>query len=336
MTDKIRDDYRKFDELLDLIRQMSRPTNGLTYEDIMDILHCSRKTAERSIKFLSERFPDAFFASSDALNPKIRRFKLESADGLPPDYLSTDEVLALNGAVKKIKDPTISDALASLEYKLNRMLQVKKPIKEMNDLEGKILSRSVTSYPHPHIIIDSKILNILQRATLGCAKVNATYLNSKGETKTYILCPLGFLYGSTNDYLVAYENIPKGTIKQFVLSGFKDVQLIKTERFNPGKFDINEYSKASFGAYHSDKGPYEIVWRVSAKAAKEAKRYLFHPSQKITENKDGSLTVRFKGDGLWEICWHLFQWQGEIVPVSPLSLVETYKEFLEKCQKSLD
>ncbi len=232
MSDKIRDDYRKFDELLNLIRELSRPIRGLTYDDIMDILHCSRKTAERVINFLANRYVNAFYEERDPIKTQIKRFRLESADGLPPEYLQSKELLALNAAIKKIQDPTISGSLKSLEYKLSRILQFRKPVKEMNDLEGEIISREVVSFPHPHILVEEKILTLLQKAVLASVKVRAVYKNAKGEEKEYILFPLGFLYGVSNDYLVAYKDKPQGKIQQFILSEFKDVDLIKSEHFN--------------------------------------------------------------------------------------------------------
>ena len=73
----VRDDYRKFNELLDLIQQLCKPMAGMTYEEIMESMGCGRKTAERTVKFLTERFGDALVVSPDAANPKQHRFRLE-------------------------------------------------------------------------------------------------------------------------------------------------------------------------------------------------------------------------------------------------------------------
>ena len=96
----VRDDYRKFNELLDLIQQLCKPMAGMTYEEIMAFMECSRKTAERTIKFLTERFGDALVVSPDANNPKQHRFRLEMPDDLPPEYITSDDMIALNTAVK--------------------------------------------------------------------------------------------------------------------------------------------------------------------------------------------------------------------------------------------
>ncbi|MCQ2599673.1 MAG: WYL domain-containing protein [Alphaproteobacteria bacterium] len=329
-----RDDYRKFDELLDLIQDMCRPIGGMSYNDIMERLNCSRKTVERIINFLSERFPDSFEKTSDPINPKIQRFRLDSPDGLPPEYLTDDEMLALNAAVKRIKNETINKPLSSLEYKLNRIIGMKKGVRQMNDLEGAILSRTSVVRPYPHIEIDAEIMHTLQYAVLSGHQVQIKYNSADGDLKKYTLCPVGFLYGNSNNYLLAYKDTVSGNVCEFILSRITSLK-IKKDHFNASKFDINSYVSESFGAYHSEHGKYDVVWHVSKNAAPAACRYTFHESQKIIKHNDGSLTIKMKCDGLWEMAWYLFQWRGEIVPIAPQELVNVYSDFLHRATESL-
>ena len=110
----VRDDYRKFSELLDLIQLLCRPMNGLTYEEIMEFMHCSRKTAERSIKFLADRFGEALVISSDPNNTKQHRFRLEMPDSLPPEYINANDMIGLNVATNRIKNEDIRKNLQSV------------------------------------------------------------------------------------------------------------------------------------------------------------------------------------------------------------------------------
>ena len=72
-------------------------------------------------------------------------------------------------------------------------------------------------------------------------------------------------------------------------------------------FDLRRYGERSFGTFQEK--PVDVVLRFNADAALDAKAFQFHPSQTITENGDGSLTVRFKAGGVEEICWHLVTWE---------------------------
>lgn len=328
-----RDDYRKFSELLDFIQLLCRPMNGLTYEEIMDVMHCSRKTAERTIKFLTERFGEAMVITPDPTNTKQHRFRLEMPDDLPPEYITTTDMLGLNAAVNRIKNDDIRKNLESLEYKLNRIIQLKKSIRELNDMEAMILSRTNTTAPYPHIKTNEGVLNTLQYAVISSTKVQATYNYREGKTERYTLCPLGFLYGHNNNYLVAYKDGDKKTIKTYILGQVSNIELTN-KQFNPGKFDINKYAKESFGMYHSDNGPFDVEWLADKDVSEAITRYNFHPTQQFIKNKDGTTTIKMRADGFYEMSWYLFQWQGKIKPVAPKMLVDTYYELLNNIVKN--
>jgi len=328
-----RDDYRKFSELLDCIQLLCRPMSGLTYDEIMDFMHCSRKTAERTIKFLGERFGNALVITPDQKKPKQHRFRLEMPDDLPPEYINTNDMLALNAAVNRIKNEDIRKNLESLEYKINRMIQVKKSIRELNDMEAMVLSRTNTSAPYPHIKTDETVLATLQYAVIAFTKVEATYEYREGKSERYTLCPLGFLYGHNNNYLVAYKDNDKKTIRTYILGQLSNVELTD-KQFNPGRFDINKYANASFGMYHSENGPFDVEWLADADISDAVMRYNFHPTQQFIKNKDGTTTIKMHADGFYEMSWYLFQWQGKIKPVAPKLFVDTYYELLDNIVKN--
>jgi len=328
-----RDDYRKFSELLDFIQLLCRPMSGLTYDEIIDHMHCSRRTIERTLKFLSERFGDALVVTPDPINTKQHRFRLELPDDLPPEYINANDMLGLNAAINRIKNEDIHKNLESLEYKLNRMIQVKKSVRELNDMEAMILSRTNTAAPYPHIKTDETVLTTLQYAVIAFTKVVATYEYREGKTERYTLCPLGFLYGHNNNYLVAYKDGDKKTIRTYILGQLSDIELTD-KQFNPGRFDINKYANESFGMYHSEKGPFDVEWLADADVSDAVMRYNFHPTQQFIKNKDGTTTIKMRADGFYEMSWYLFQWQGKIKPVAPKLLVDTYYELLDNLVKN--
>ena len=57
-----------------------------------------------------------------------------------------------------------------------------------------------------------------------------------------------------------------------------------------------------------------MEWRFAPSAANVARTFIFHPDQKVQEEADGSLTVRFTAGGWLEMAWHLYQW-GDVVEV---------------------
>jgi predicted DNA-binding transcriptional regulator YafY len=62
------------------------------------------------------------------------------------------------------------------------------------------------------------------------------------------------------------------------------------------------------------------VWKFTPEVAADAKEFVFHPTQKIAEQPDGSLVVRFRAGGGLEMCWHLFTWGGHLSILGPKRL----------------
>ena len=55
---------------------------------------------------------------------------------------------------------------------------------------------------------------------------------------------------------------------------------------------------------------------------------MFHPSQKIEIQDDGSSIVTFKAGGKLEMCWHLFTWGDSVEILEPQELKDMYKDLL--------
>src|SRR5690606_35193890 len=69
----------------------------------------------------------------------------------------------------------------------------------------------------------------------------------------------------------------------------------------PTDFDLREHFSRSFGVYHGDGAPI----RVAVRFAREVKRYVsestWHASQRLTQQKDGSLVAEFELSSTVEI-----------------------------------
>ena len=57
--------------------------------------------------------------------------------------------------------------------------------------------------------------------------------------------------------------------------------------------------------------------RFSPDVAEVAQRFLFHPSQSVHDNEDGSVTIAFRAGGFVELAWRLFTWGTEVTIIAP-------------------
>ena len=70
----------------------------------------------------------------------------------------------------------------------------------------------------------------------------------------------------------------------------------------------------------------DVVLRFTAEAKRDAAAFLFHPSQSLQENTDGTLTVRFTAGGIDEMCWHLVTWGESVTVEKPVRLRQRLAE----------
>ena len=85
-------------------------------------------------------------------------------------------------------------------------------------------------------------------------------------------------------------------------------------------FSLQAYAERSFGVFQEE--PFDVVWRFTPEAAIHAKEYLFHPSQQMEEEEDGSLVVRFSAGGKHEMIWHLYAWGDNVEVIEPKELAD--------------
>lgn len=88
------------------------------------------------------------------------------------------------------------------------------------------------------------------------------------------------------------------------------------------EFSLHAHAEKGFGSYESAAEHGEVVWRFTPEAAPHARRFVFHPTQTVETEKDGSLLVRFRASGHLEMCWHLYSWGKSVEVLQPAALRE--------------
>ena len=174
----------------------------------------------------------------------------------------------------------------------------------------------------------------LREAIKGAWPVTLHYrARETGAHSRLLVQPYGFLYGNRH-YLVGFHASPDvEAIRLFSLANIKKVERAEGQFTRDPNFSLDAYAANSFGVFQEE--PFNVVWRVSAEAADDAREHLFHPSQVFEDQPDGSLVVRFKAGGFLEMCWHLFTWGGAIQVVEPQELIDVMREQLENVGAAL-
>ena len=156
--------------------------------------------------------------------------------------------------------------------------------------------------------------------------VKFRYGGEYGDTPRWRkVIPYGILF-APRYYLVASIK-SKANPALYRLDRIHAIQVMDEPGAPPKNFDLRAYASRSFGVFQEE--PADVVLRFSPSAAPDARAYMFHPSQSLAEEADGSLTVRFRAGGLLQIVHHLMTWGPTVTIISPPALQDLMREQVE-------
>ena len=309
--------YKRLSSLLNVIIEMQSHVLGVTLSDIQRICHVSRRTAER--------FRDAILNVLPQVD-EIATTDREKHWGFTSRYLnelahfSSEEIATLESIKNGLKFKDKKQALDSVIKKLKAIS--KKNITNIEDtIEFVLKTEGIAVSQKLNYKIDINLLEKMRTAIKENRKIRVTY-----RDKEKVLSPLGIIYGNSNIHLIALEGAAEHPYN-YALHRFSRVE-ITLDKFERKDFDIKEYANRSFGIYQNKIMKVELLFDKDVR--EDVLNHYFHPTQKITENPDGSVTVKFNASGSLEIIWHLFKWSDNFKLIAPKSLKDEYIDWLQR------
>ena len=325
----------KSQRLLELAYQMQGTAVGITLGDIMERFSVSRRTAERMRDAVCAVFPQA---EENDLGDGYKRWRIPlSKKGMAVIPVTADELATMHVAAENLRQDQRVDQANVVDGVVAKLRAVMGPdvLRRVEvDYDALVEFEGLALRPGPRLNISNDVLHDLRQAIKGYEQVRLHY-RARG-TRAFsrlVVHPYGFLYGKRH-YLVAFN--PYEEVEDYLLFSLADIEKVERleETFQRDEeFDLAEYARQSFGVYQED--PFDVVWRVSPEAVAEAREYLFHPTQSLEDQPDGSLLVRFTAGGLLEMCWHLFTWGGAIQVVEPRELISVIRREIRQFRNAL-
>lgn len=309
--------YGKLLDLFDLLMELQASCEGISLQDIQNKFNVSRRTAERMRNALLAYFPQMEEVDT---GEKTKRWRLPQRSLKSLVSFSSEELSVFKTAIDLLQHYSTTEnaqTLKNVELKLRNLINPDLRNRISVDAESLMQAEGLVFYPGPKIQIAEEIIIQIRQAILSCHHIKIKYKSKlKGKISDYRLVPYGFLYGQRDHYLVAKhsDNYDNGKAHNYSLQNILEVEILP-DISTPDNFDLAEYTKESFGAWHED--PIEVEWLFSPKVADEAKKYIFHPTQQLIENENGSLTVKFKAGGIKEMDWFLYTWGDEVTVIKP-------------------
>lgn len=325
--------FEKAEQLLQLAEMMQGSSEGVGLADIQEQFDVGRRTAERMRDAVMRIFPNV---EEHVQDDKTKRWRLRPGSLKHLAHLNADDLSELKTAIDQLHRenlPVQADNLERLWLKLKGMVRPESASRIETDLEALLEAEGYATRPGPRPKIEPKVLYLLREAIKGAQKVLITYRSRiKGDLKERVICPYGFLYG-VRHYLIAWCEEAQD-IRSFALANITEISLSGDFFERQSQFDLKTYSERSFGVFQDD--PVLVKWKFDSSVAHDVKDHFFHPTQQISENNDGTLTVSFVAAGLQEMCWHLFTWGDKVQVLEPKQLREQYASTIKDIMPLLD
>ena len=314
--------FSKALDLLKLAKMASVRYAGVSLAEISEEFSCDHRTAQRMTRALEHAFP-GIVTKTDDLQRKYWLLDQFDTRLLAAEGLKDAELVALEMSIRRAMREGATNEADTLRRVRDRLLAVvSKPMarRTESDAEAILEALGYACRPGPKVTVDEKLLLTIADALRGPFLVSMTYRSesvSIGETR--LVKPYGLMFG-TRKYLIGKMQGDSGKVRHFRLDRIGSIQITKQSFIRCPDFDLESYAARAFGSFHSDDEYGDVVWRFRPDAAKVARDFVFHPEQKLIEESDGSILVKFKASGHLEMAWHLYCWGDAVEVLKPKRL----------------
>lgn len=309
--------FAKAQDLLRLAQIAAARRGGICLEEIGSEFGVSHRTAQRMTDAL-----EATFANVTIEEREDRRRYWRVADPqlvrLQPRPEATVEALEI--AIRTAREENRSrhvDALNDLRDGLIARLPPKDAYRTEADVEAVLGALGHVMRPGPRVLLAPKIIDSVIEGLRGPFRLRIVYGAPGAQPRT--IEPHGLLLGPRS-YLVARQPDRGEDFLNFRMDRIVKADCLDESFAFQKDFSLGEYAARAFGAYQDASQFGEVVWRFTPEAAARAAEFLFHPSQTLEYEDDGSLIVRFHAAGWLEMAWFLYQWGDAVEVLEPSEL----------------
>ncbi|MBO0734601.1 MAG: WYL domain-containing protein [Methylocapsa sp.] len=304
-------------ELLRLARALAASAEGMTLAEMAAFSRIGRRTAERRRDAV-----EAVFGPLERIEDGRQvKFRM-NARGLgnfaaAPTAQELAELENAARAYEAGRDPARAEILRSLGQKIRASLRHAERRRLDTDIDAQLRAEAFACQVGPRPFADAKVLGALREALLAGVMVKFLYGEGEGGPLRWRkVIPYGLLFAPRYYLTARVKSKPEPVL--FRLDRIRNLELTGEPGAPPAGFNLKAYASRSFGVFQE--APEDVVLRFDPSAAADARSFLFHASQTIADEADGSLIVRFRAAGLLQIAHHLLTWGSAVTIIAPEEL----------------
>lgn len=312
--------FRKAQELMRMAEMAGSRHRGISLNDVSEAFGVNNRTAQRMMREFEETFP-AYTCSTDG--DRRRWWKLSDTTLTKMRGVRASELSALDMAIKRAQhDGAIMDVrgLESLRDRLLACMPSSQARSTETDAEAILEAQGLACRPGPRAKIPPFILGVIAEGIKAPFSLDIVYRAARDpEPRMRKVEPYGLLLGA-RQYLIARDIENDRAYRRYRMDRITNAHITGQSFARDPDFDLNAFALRAFSSFHSEVEYGRVVWRFAPSAAAVAREFEFHPTQKVTDEPDGSLRVEFTASGWIEMVWHLYKWGDQVEVVEPEGL----------------
>jgi predicted DNA-binding transcriptional regulator YafY len=313
---------------------------GKSVADLAKNLDCHQRTVYRDLNALETA---GFPIYTETSNGKNIWCLLDSAKNPMPVPFSLPELMALyfgSDVLKILKGTVFHDSLESL------LKKVKSSIPPESEKYLNLVEKSLHTRPGPYKNY-GKFKNVIEQiseAVLNRRVVEITYyaMSSKMENKRKVE-PYKIWFHDGGFYLIGHCRWRK-EVRIFAVERIKKIRLTDDTFELPEEFDVDEFMRGSFGVYQGK--PVHVRILFCADVAEYIKERIWHETQKLHDNPDGSVLFEARVACTKEFKAWVMRWGARAIVLEPeelrdeiqaeaIEMITGYAGDMEQAEKTL-
>ncbi len=310
---------RKFESLHQLIQLLLDHPEGLTKAEIARRLNVHRSTAGQYIDDLGA--PGGFNIPVFEVSPD--RFTIDRDHYEVKVSVDIHEALALHLATRLLTTRTdkYNPHAASALRKLGRALEKLAPLISDHMHRSAEVLDAADRRRDPIFL---QALETLTRAWSRQRKVRLTHEMDDGSIHEYVFSPYyiePYAVGRTM-HAIGYRE-PPGKIRTFKIERIRTIKLLEDAAYTiPATFDLLAQLRDAWGIWYTERSAEPVKLHFTRRVAKRVQETLWHHTQEISEQPDGSIVWTAQVAEWQEMLPWVRGWGGEVEAIEPEGLRE--------------
>jgi len=303
-----------------LLKTLATRRFGLSVLAMAKEMGVNQKTIRRDL--------DTFRALGFPLSATVGEFgrktwRMEPSASQPPLSFTFDEAMALYLG-RRLLDPLAGTVFWEAAQRAFRKVRASLGESALEYLDKFACMFHHTSFGAHDYSKKSEVLDLLQVAIEDSKAVHILYQSERATEPAYRdVYPYILVYHLVRSslYLIALDP-QDDKIKNYKVDRIEAVDVSQFPFHCPSDFDAKTYLAAAFGVYVQDGDPVRVKVRFAPAVARYVLESKWHPSQKLTSQRDGSLVADFELSSIEELKSWVLSFGSKAVVLEPEGLRE--------------